>query len=75
MIMAVLSDTQIKERALNGMITPFVDKLITQDKQVKVLSYGLSSYGYDIRLSPSQCLLLVGYSTASVILRTLTQTF
>ncbi|HAW74533.1 MAG TPA: dCTP deaminase, partial [Alteromonas australica] len=47
--MAVLSDTQIKERALNGMITPFVDKLITQDKNVKVLSYGLSSYGYDIR--------------------------
>ena len=58
--MAVLSDTQIKERALKGMITPFVDKLITKDKNVKVLSYGLSSYGYDIRLSPSQCLLFGG---------------
>ena len=58
--MAVLSDTQIKERALKGMITPFVDKLITKDKDVKVLSYGLSSYGYDIRLSPSQCLLFGG---------------
>ena len=66
--MAVLSDKQIKERALNGMITPFVDKLITQDKQVKVLSYGLSSYGYDIRLSPSQCLLFGGvqHGTADV---------
>ena len=58
--MAVLSDTQIKERALKGMITPFVDKLVTKDNQGSVLSYGLSSYGYDIRLSPSQCLLFGG---------------
>ena len=58
--MAVLSDKQIKEYAQNGMITPFVDRLINEDNEVPVLSYGLSSYGYDIRLSPSQCLLFGG---------------
>ena len=31
----------------NKMIEPFVDKLIKKD----VLSYGLSSYGYDARVS------------------------
>jgi len=58
--MAVLSDKQIKEYAQNGMIAPFVDRLINENNEVPVLSYGLSSYGYDIRLSPSQCLLFGG---------------
>ena len=34
-----------------GMITPFADKLIRQIEDKKFISYGLSSYGYDIRLS------------------------
>lgn len=42
-----------------GMITPFepslVRKIESQDGQVRrVISYGLSSYGYDIRLSPKE---------------------
>jgi dCTP deaminase len=37
---------------LKGMITPFEPKLISYINQVSVISYGLSSFGYDIRLSP-----------------------
>ena len=50
------------ERALKGMIDPFVHRLVRKDDHGSVLSYGLSSYGYDIRLSPSQCLLFGGVS-------------
>lgn len=45
--MAILQDTWIRERALQGMIEPFVEH---QEKQ-GVISYGLSSYGYDARVS------------------------
>ena len=38
------------------MISPFQDHLVSQENGKKILSYGLSSYGYDIRLSPKQCL-------------------
>lgn len=35
----------------HGMISPFENKLIREDSEGnKVISYGLSSYGYDIRL-------------------------
>lgn len=58
--MSVLCDQELKELAKQGMITPFSDRLINEQNGVKLLSYGLSSYGYDIRLSPSQCLLFGG---------------
>ena len=58
--MSVLCDQELKELAKQGMITPFSDRLINERNGVKLLSYGLSSYGYDIRLSPSQCLLFGG---------------
>ncbi len=46
--MTVLSDKWIKKMSKeNGMISPFVDK---QQKK-NVISYGLSSYGYDARVS------------------------
>ena len=47
----ILNDEQIKYLALkNGMITPFKDeKTSVNSRHVKVPSYGLSSYGYDIR--------------------------
>jgi dCTP deaminase len=44
-----LSDHQIKNRT--GMIEPFVDKQVKSNGSGrKLLSYGLSSYGYDARL-------------------------
>lgn len=38
--------------AQNGMISPFEPKLVRYVENLPVISYGLSSFGYDIRLSP-----------------------
>jgi dCTP deaminase len=60
------NDRWIKEQAAQGMIEPFVPKLVKQWQTVtsgptnyrtigrRVLSYGCSSYGYDLRLSPNE---------------------
>lgn len=48
----LLSDRQIKKLAAEGMISPFEPALVRQVEDRKVISYGLSSYGYDLRLSP-----------------------
>jgi len=46
--MSVKSDTWIRRMALeHKMIEPFVDGQVREG----VISYGLSSYGYDIRVS------------------------
>ena len=45
--MTVLSDRWIKKEAQKGMIRPFINKQIRKGK----ISYGLSSYGYDARVS------------------------
>ena len=46
--MAVLSDKWIRKSALTkGMIKPFVSKQVRKGK----ISFGLSSYGYDARVS------------------------
>lgn len=46
--MAIMPDHWIREQAQqHGMITPFVENL----KREGVISYGLSSYGYDARVS------------------------
>ena len=46
--MSLLSDKWIKKAAkTQGMIKPFVDRQIRKGK----ISYGLSSYGYDARVS------------------------
>jgi dCTP deaminase len=56
--MGILCDAEIKKFTLEqGMIEPFNDHLINEEDGRRILSYGLSSYGYDIRLSPKQCLI------------------
>ena len=45
--MTVLSDKWIKQAAKKGMIKPFIGKQIRKGK----ISFGLSSYGYDARVS------------------------
>jgi dCTP deaminase len=56
------NDRWIIEQAQKGMIEPFEPSLIRavsvdgNGLTRPVLSYGLSSYGYDIRLSPSEFL-------------------
>lgn len=64
----IKNDKWIIERAAEGMIQPFVPELVRKvhpnyaedypwprnaDHKRPVISYGLSSYGYDIRLSPN----------------------
>ena len=61
--MGVKSDSWIRERALAGMIEPFVDRQVSRDRwenrtlaipydgETPVVSYGLSSYGYDMRVA------------------------
>lgn len=47
--MSVMPDTWIREMAkTKGMIEPFTEKL----QRDGVISYGLSSYGYDARVAP-----------------------
>ena len=47
--MAIMPDRWIREMALtHGMIEPFVDRQTREG----VISYGLSSYGYDARVAP-----------------------
>ena len=52
------NDRWIKEQASQGMLKPFQENLVrhlnpeTQEKAV--LSFGCSSYGYDLRLSPKE---------------------
>src|ERR1700728_514544 len=46
--MSIQSDRWIREQAVNhGMIEPFSEKQVASG----VISYGLSSYGYDLRVS------------------------
>lgn len=49
----IKNDRWIQEMAAAGMIAPFEPQLVRQlPSGQRVISYGLSSYGYDIRLSP-----------------------
>lgn len=50
----IQNDLWIKKMAATGLIQPFEPTLIRKVDQLPVISYGLSSYGYDIRLSPNE---------------------
>ncbi|MGD1896839.1 MAG: dCTP deaminase [Phormidesmis sp.] len=56
----IKNDAWIKAAASEGLIAPFEASLIrrvqlpTHGHETPVISYGLSSYGYDIRLSPNE---------------------
>jgi len=63
--MTILNDQAIAEAAQRGMIEPFTPELVRRtaapapfpdslEPQRRVISYGASSYGYDLRLSPPQ---------------------
>jgi dCTP deaminase len=54
--MTLHNDQWICQQAAAGMIDPFEPALIRQIEARKVLSYGCSSYGYDLRLSPQEFL-------------------
>lgn len=50
--MSLQSDKWIRRMSqAHGMIEPFVDHLVREEDGRKIISYGLSSYGYDLRVS------------------------
>jgi len=50
--MSLRPDHWIRKMALEkGMIEPFCDGLVREKEGVKLVSYGLSSYGYDLRVA------------------------
>jgi dCTP deaminase len=49
--MSVLSDKEIIERCNAGMITPFSPTAVKEENGNKIISYGVSAYGYDIRVA------------------------
>ncbi|NRB10022.1 MAG: dCTP deaminase [Rickettsiaceae bacterium] len=49
--MAIMSDRWIRERSIKDkMISPFIDSQVKEIDGQRLISYGLSSYGYDARV-------------------------
>ena len=47
--MTIKADTWIKAMAQKGMIEPFAPTQVAEHSGKKIISYGVSSYGYDVR--------------------------
>lgn len=54
--MTILSDIEISRLGQAGMISPYIGTLIRRVENRPVISFGPSSYGYDLRLSPREFL-------------------
>lgn len=51
--MTIKEDAWIQKMAeCHGMISPFVPGQVKSENGARIVSYGLSSYGYDIRVAP-----------------------
>lgn len=50
----IKNDVWIRTMATRGIIEPFEPQLVRRVGDQPVISFGLSSYGYDIRLSPKE---------------------
>jgi len=57
--MSIRPDWWIRARAQEGMIEPFVDRL----ERDGVISYGLSSFGYDLRAAPEWRIFVNAFNT------------
>lgn len=47
----IKSDKWIKKMSEKGMINPFAPNQVSRKDNNKIISYGISSYGYDVRCS------------------------
>ncbi len=50
--MAIKSDKWIRRMAERGMIEPFQPGQVREQDGARIISYGTSSYGYDVRCAP-----------------------
>lgn len=56
----ILNDRQIIELCKKGMITPFSESLVRQIDDRRLISFGMSSYGYDIPLATTNLRVVKG---------------
>lgn len=49
--MSIKSDKWMRRQAANGMIEPFASEQVRESEGQRIISYGTSSYGYDVRCS------------------------
>ena len=61
--MSIKPDWWIREQALNGMIEPFEDRQVRTSDQGDLISYGLSSFGYDLRAAPEWRIFVNAFNT------------
>lgn len=61
--MSIRPDWWIKEQALKGMIEPFEDSLVRHNENKRLISYGLSSFGYDLRAAPEWRIFVNAFNT------------
>jgi dCTP deaminase len=61
--MTILSDNEIMTEAMEGMIVPYVIRQVKEADGFPVISYGQSSFGYDIRLGEQVMLFYKHYGS------------
>ena len=61
--MSIKPDWWIREQALKGMIEPFADRQVRTSEQGNLISYGLSSFGYDLRAAPEWRIFVNAFNT------------
>ena len=61
--MSIKPDWWIREQAQKGMIEPFEDRLIRTANNEGVISFGLSSFGYDLKAAPEWRIFVNAFNT------------
>ena len=61
--MSIKPDWWIKEQAQKGMIEPFSDRQVRTVENRGIISYGLSSFGYDLRAAPEWRIFVNAFNT------------
>ncbi len=61
--MSIKPDWWIREQALKGMIEPFEDRQVRTVKNKGIISYGLSSFGYDLKAAPEWRIFVNAFNT------------
>lgn len=65
--MGLKNDIWIRSNAKNGMIEPFESKQIVTLNGQKLISYGVSSYGYDMRVADEYKIFSPRYDKSSLV--------
>ncbi len=61
--MSIKPDWWIRQEAQKGMIEPFADRQVRKVGEAGIISYGLSSFGYDLRAAPEWRIFVNAFNT------------